>query len=594
MQKVLMSGNEAIARGAWEAGVEIAMAYPGTPSTEILQNLTLYEDIHAEWSSNEKVALDTAIGAAYAGKRSLAAMKHVGLNVASEALFYSSYTGINAGLVLVVADDPGMHSSQNEQDSRQYARFAKAPMLEPADSQEAKAFVGRAVELSEQFDTPVMLRMMTRTAHSKSVVALGERHTVEQRPYVKNMGKYVMLPANARRRHIVVEERTARLRQWVEETDLNRIEPGDRSLGIITAGVAYQYAREIFPAASFLKLGVVWPLPEKLIRDFASSVERVIVVEELDPFMEEWVQHLGINTSGKAIFPIVDEFNPERVRTAAIKAGLLSQAEPVVPTNGQPNKPAPSALPPRPPVMCAGCGHRDAFWVMRKLKLTVNSDIGCYSLGALPPLDVTDTIGAMGASIGVAMGMRLAGLKQKNVAVIGDSTFFHSGLPALAAAVYNNTPVTVIVLNNCTTGMTGHQGHPGSGKTLESGMSAPVSIAAVARAMGVCHVFEVTARSLEETETAIREAMQVDEPSLVEVRAICVFEDHHPSDKPYEVVLEDCNGCTLCYRIGCPAIHKSDVFDEKTNRPKAWIDPGQCVACGLCFDVCAHQAIIQV
>jgi indolepyruvate ferredoxin oxidoreductase alpha subunit len=278
MQKVLMSGNEAIARGAWEAGVEIAMAYPGTPSTEILQNLTLYEDIHAEWSSNEKVALDTAIGAAYAGKRSLAAMQHVGLNVASEALFYSSYTGINAGLVLVVADDPGMHSSQNEQDSRQYARFAKAPMLEPADSQEAKAFVGRAVELSEQYDTPVMLRMMTRTAHSKSVVALGERQTVEQRSYVKNMGKYVMLPANARRRHIVVEERTARLRQWVEETDLNRIEPGDRSLGIITAGVAYQYAREIFPTASFLKLGVVWPLPDKLIRDFAGSVERVIVI----------------------------------------------------------------------------------------------------------------------------------------------------------------------------------------------------------------------------------------------------------------------------------------------------------------------------
>ncbi|MFN8459120.1 MAG: thiamine pyrophosphate-dependent enzyme [Anaerolineae bacterium] len=345
-----------------------------------------------------------------------------------------------------------------------------------------------------------------------------------------------------RRRHIVVEERTARLRQWVEETDLNRIEPGDRSLGIITAGVAYQYAREIFPTASFLKLGVVWPLPEKLIRDFAGSVERVIVIEELDPFMEEWVQLLGINTGSRLFSPLW--MNSTRNGSNHGHQGwAVGQPEPALPANGQANKPAPSALPPRPPVMCAGCGHRDAFWVMRKLKLTVNSDIGCYSLGALPPLDVTDTIRAMGASIGVAMGIRLAGLKQKNVAVIGDSTFFHSGLPALAAAVYNTPSPS---LSSTTVPPSRPPGHPGSGKTLK-GASAPVSIAAVARAMGVRHVFEVTARSLEETETAIREAMQVDEPSLVEVRAICVFEDHHPSDKPYEVVLEDCNGCTLCF-----------------------------------------------
>ncbi len=589
MKKTLMSGNEAIARGAWEAGVEVATAYPGTPSTEILQNVALYNDIHAEWSANEKVALDTAIGAAYAGKRALAAMKHVGLNVASEALFYSSHTGINAGLVIITADDPGMHSSQNEQDSRQYARFAKVPMLEPADSQEAKTFVNLALELSETFDTPVLVRMSTRTSHSKSAITLEERQAVEGRPYVKDAPKYVMIPAYARKRHVVIEERTTRLRRWVEETDINRVEMGDHTLGIISAGVAYQYAREIFPEASFLKLGMLWPLPEKLIRDFAAWVEQVIVVEELDPFIEEWVAQLGIEVKGKNIFSAVGELTPERVRVSAVKAGLLSEAgdnKPASKGNGSDV----AALPLRPPVLCAGCGHRDAFWVLRKLKVTVNSDIGCYALGVLPPLETTDTIGAMGASIGVAMGMRLAGLKQKNVAVIGDSTFFHSGLPALAAAVYNRTPVTVVVLDNRTTGMTGHQGHPGSGQTLESGRHEPISIAAVARAMGVRHVMEVEARQLAETEAAIRQAINAGEPAVVVVRTICVFESSH-NREPYQVIADDCNGCTLCFRIGCPAIHKSDELDEKSKRPKAWIDPAACVGCGLCFDVCARQAI---
>ncbi|MBN1995696.1 MAG: indolepyruvate ferredoxin oxidoreductase subunit alpha, partial [Anaerolineae bacterium] len=451
MKKVLMSGNEAIARGAWEAGVEVAAAYPGTPSTEILQNVALYNNIYAEWSANEKVALDVAIGAAYAGKRALAAMKHVGLNVAAEALFYSAYTGLNAGLVIINADDPGMHSSQNEQDNRHYARFAKTPMLEPADSQEAKDFVKLALDLSEQYDTPVLIRTTTRTSHSKTAVTLAERQAVAKRPYVKNPAKFVMIPGYARQRHVVVEERMARLAKWVEQTDLNRLEPGDRALGVISAGAAYQYAREIFPTASFLKLGVAWPLPQNLIRSFAASVDRLIVVEELDPFIEEWVRQLGIPVEGKSIFPLLDELSPELVRASAVKAGLLPPAA----GNGRLQTPP---LPQRPPVLCAGCGHRDIYWVLAKLKVTVNSDIGCYALGVLPPLNATDTLGAMGASIGVAAGMRLAGLEGPNVATIGDSTFFHAGLPALASAVYNQTPVTVLVVDNRTTGMTGHQG----------------------------------------------------------------------------------------------------------------------------------------
>jgi len=586
MERVLMSGNEAVARGAWESGVEVATAYPGTPSTEILQNIALYDDVYAEWSSNEKVALDTAIGAAYAGKRALAAMKHVGLNVASEALFYSSYTGVNAGLVIVNADDPGLHSSQNEQDNRQYARFARVPMLEPSDSQEAKSFVKLSLELSEQYDTPVLLRMTTRTSHSKTAVTLGERQSLEKRPYLKDMAKYVMLPALARNRHDVVEARTAQLRQLAEEIEINRIEMGERWLGIISGGIAYEYAREVFPEASYLKLGMAWPLPEKLIRDFAASVERLIVVEELDPFIEEWVRGLDIKVEGKSIFPLVDELTPDRVRNAALRSGLLVGNGP--PTDR--HQPDTDSLPLRPPVLCAGCGHRDVYWTLNKLKLTVNSDIGCYALGALPPLNATDTIGAMGASIGVAMGMRLGDLEYKNVATIGDSTFFHSGLPALASAVYNRTPVTVIVLDNRTTGMTGHQGHPGSGQTLSGRRTELISAAEVSRAMGVRYVTEVDARDLKGMEKAIREATDAGEPAVVVVRSVCMFESQH-NREPYAVIAEDCNGCTLCFRIGCPAITKSEELDEKTQRPKARIDPAMCVGCGLCFDVCARQAI---
>lgn len=580
--KTLMSGNEAIARGAWEAGTKVAAAYPGTPSTEILQNVALYKDIYSEWSANEKVALDLAIGAAYAGQRAMAAMKHVGLNVASESLFYSSYTGLNAGLVIISADDPGMHSSQNEQDNRHFARFAKVPMLEPTDSQEAKDYVRLAFDLSEQFDTPVLIRTTTRTSHAKSAVELTDRAGVEKRPYVKNPSKYAMIPGFAKMRHPVVEERMRKLKQWAEESDVNSIEPGDHSIGIIACGAAYQYAREVFPTASFLKLGMVWPLPEGKIREFASQVEKVYVVEELDPFIEENVRQLGIAVEGKSIFPILDELSPERVRQSAVKAGLLP-AE----ANGGALDVGPLAK--RPPVLCAGCGHRDVFWILRKMKVTVNSDIGCYALGVMPPLDATDTIGCMGASIGVAMGMRIAGLETSNVAVLGDSTFFHAGLPALADAVYNQTPVVTIVVDNRTTGMTGHQGNPGSGRTLH-GKGKDIDIAAVARGMGVNHVVSVDARDLKDVEKIIREAVKLNEPSVIVIHSICVFEEHHNREE-YTIIAEDCNGCTLCFRIGCPAISKSEELDAKSQRPKAWIEPSLCVGCGLCFDVCAHQAI---
>ena len=585
MKKVLLSGNEAVARGAWEHGVSIATAYPGTPSTEILQNIALYDEIYAEWATNEKVAFDTAVGAAYAGKRTLVAMKHVGLNVASEVLFYSSYTGIDAGLVVITADDPGMHSSQNEQDNRRYAKFAKVPMLEPADSQEAKEFVGLCLELSEQFDTPVLLRMTTRTSHSKAAVTLGERQEIEQHPYKKDASKRAMIPLYARRRHVIIEERTTQLRQWAEETDINRVEMDDTSLGIITAGIAYQYAKDIFPNASFLKLGMAWPMPEKRIRDFANSVDRLIVIEELEPFIEEKVKQLGIKVEGKTIFPTTGEFTPEVVRTSAINAGLLAQNGHEVKTFDV------STLPSRPPVLCPGCGHRDVFWVLRKMKLVINSDIGCYALGVLSPLDAADSLGSMGSSIGVAMGGSLAGIEnKKNIAIIGDGTFFHSGLSALASAVYNQVPVTIIVVDNRTTGMTGHQGHPGTGKTLQGNKHEEVSIANVAKALGVHHVYEVDARNLKKMEQTIRQAINLDEPVVVVAQTVCVFVSSH-NREAYKIILENCNGCTLCFRIGCPAISKSEERDQKTDRPKAWIDPVMCTGCGLCLDVCARQAI---
>jgi indolepyruvate ferredoxin oxidoreductase alpha subunit len=585
MTRKLLSGNEAIARGAWEAGVEVAAAYPGTPSTEILENIANYPEIYSEWSANEKVALDLAIGAAYAGKRAMAAMKHVGLNVASESLFYASYTGVNAGLVIVNADDPGLHSSQNEQDNRHYAKFAKVPMLEPSDSQEAKDMLGLALDLSEQFDTPVLLRTTTRTSHAKSIVELGDRKALPKRPYERNPQKYVMIPGFAKRRHPVVEERMKKLAEYAEACPFNRIEIEDSRLGIVAAGPNYQYAREVFPNASFLKLGMVWPLPKKMIAEFASKVKRLIVVEELDPFFEENIKIMGIPVEGKSIFPLVDEFSPEIVRKSAYAAGLVD-APPVERAFDK------GALPMRPPVLCAGCGHRDVFWVLRKLKLTVNSDIGCYALGVMAPLTATDTIGCMGASIGVATGMRRGGLEGANVAVIGDSTFFHAGMAPLANAVYNQTPFTTIVVDNRTTGMTGHQGNPASGLSIHRDMHTRVDIETVVRGMGVDEVSTVDARDLDAMEAAIKKAVKSNKPAVVIAKTVCVFVTSHEREA-YKVVTEDCNGCSMCFRIGCPAIYKSDVLDEKYKRPKAHIDPLTCVGCGLCYDVCAPQAILE-
>jgi indolepyruvate ferredoxin oxidoreductase alpha subunit len=565
--------------------VEVAAAYPGTPSTEILENVARYKEIYSEWSSNEKVALDVAIGAAYAGKRAMATMKHVGLNVASESLFYASYTGINAGLVIVTADDPGLHSSQNEQDNRHYAKFAKVPMLEPSDSQEAKDMVGACLELSEKFDTPVLLRTTTRTSHAKSIVDLGERKVLPKRAYEKNPPKYVMIPGYAKKRHPVVEERMVKLAEYAETCSFNKMEIRDSSLGIVASGPSYQYAKEVFPKASFLKLGMVWPLPKKLIADFASKVKRLIVVEELDPFFEENIRILGINAEGKNIFPLVDEFSPEVVRKAAHAAGLVD-APPVERAFDK------GTLPMRPPVLCAGCGHRDVFWVLRKLKVTVNSDIGCYALGVMPPLTATDTIGCMGASIGVAAGMRRGDLESPNVAVIGDSTFFHAGMPALANAIYNQTPFTTIVVDNRTTGMTGHQGNPASGLTLHRDLHTEVDIAQVVRGMGVEEVATVESRDLDEFESVVKKAIKSNKPAVVIAKTPCVFVTSHPRET-YKIVEEDCNGCTMCFRIGCPAISKSDVMDEQHNRPKASINPVACVGCGLCYDVCARQAILE-
>lgn len=588
--KKLLSGNEAVARGIYESGVMVAAGYPGTPSTEILENLARYKEVYAEWSSNEKVALDVAIGTAYAGRRAVATMKHVGLNVASESLFYASYTGIEAGLVIVTADDPGLHSSQNEQDNRHYARFAKVPMLEPSDSQECKDFVGIGLEISEQYDTPVLLRTTTRVSHASSVVEIGERQTDTSRngTYKSNPQKYVMIPAYAKRRHPVIEARMAKLTALAESLPQNRIEMRSTKLGIITSGISYQYVRDVFPDASILKLGMVWPLPSNMIRTFASQVDRLIVVEELDPFLEENVRLLGLEVEGKKIFPIIDEFAPEIVRRSAYDAGLKveSPLEIAPPVDG---------LPMRPPVLCAGCPHRNVFLALKKLKLIINSDIGCYALGVLPPLESTDTIGAMGASIGVAHGIALAGLEQRNVAVIGDSTFFHAGLAALANTVYNRGTAMTIIVDNHTTAMTGHQGSPATGVSLQNGGTNKIAFEPLARAMGVDYVETVDPMNLDTLDEALRrclKASQEGQTVVLVADAPCVFAEDAQAAPAYHVELEDCNGCTLCFRIGCPAIYHSEELDEKHDRPKAYIDPALCFGCDLCAQVCARGAIL--
>jgi len=599
--KRLLSGNEAAARGAWEAGCTVGSGYPGTPSTEIMEAFALYPNVYAEWAPNEKVALDAAIGAAYAGRRAISTMKHVGLNVAADAFFYAAMTGIEAGLVIVSADDPSMHSSQNEQDNRQFAKFARIPCLDPSDSQDAHDLAVAAFDLSEQFDTPVLLRMTTRVCHTSSPVELGElrQNLPEPGKYPRNLAKYCMLPANARKRHPVIEARIAELAVFAETFPYNRIELRSKSLGIITGGVGYQYAREVFPEASVLKLGMIYPLPQRMIADFAAQVEKLIVLEELDPFIEDQVRLMGIplyQAEGetaypltKRIFPIAGEFDPAIVRASALRAGLLPEG-----SNPAQTAPSPIAeLPQRPPVLCPGCPHRSTFYVLHKLGLPVNGDIGCYTLGITPPLSALHTCGCMGASIGVAHGAAIAGDKERHIAVIGDSTFFHTGIPALINVAYNNSNVITIIMDNRITGMTGHQENPGTGKTLQQKPAREVDLENLVRACGIEKVLTVDAFDVDHIEKTLKEWLKSDEPAVLITREECAL---LPSARsrwlPLEVVAEKCNGCTLCFRIGCPAILKSEELDAHYQRPLAEIDPLLCTGCEICAQVCPRDAIL--
>lgn len=583
--KVILSGNEAIARGAYEAGVKVAAAYPGTPSTEILENVVKYQNIHSQWSPNEKVALEVGIGASFAGERALVTMKHVGVNVAADPLFTLSYTGVRGGLVIITADDPEMHSSQNEQDNRNYAKFSKIPMLEPSDSQEAKDFVIMAFEISEKYDTPVFVRTTTRISHSKSVVTLSDPLKIETPGTLeKNPSKFVMLPNHARPKHPYVEKRLESLATFSETFEYNVTELNETSVGIITSGIAYQYAKEAFPACSTLKLGMVHPLPIKKIKEFSKKVEKLYVLEELDPFFEEQIKANGIPVIGKEVFPLCGEFNPLTV-VEGIK-GKAPQKE---------VKPLLEYIPPRPPNMCPGCPHRGLFHTLKKLKLYVTGDIGCYTLAALPPLQQIDTCVCMGASVGNAHGIDMAlGEKVggKVVAVIGDSTFMHSGITGLLDIVYNKGNSTVIILDNRTTAMTGRQENPGTGFTLQGEETKTLDLQALCKGLGVEHVKKVNPYDLKLLKTVISEEVERKAPSVIITEAPCVLYKRKPkSDNiPLTVKEEDCIGCKACMRSGCPAIRFEKIDDKKG---KAYIDPNLCTGCDICAQICKQSAIIK-
>ncbi len=573
----LLLGNQAVARGAWEAGVRVVTAYPGTPSTEIAEAVAAYPEIDSEWSINEKVALEIGIGASIAGARTMVVMKHVGLNVAMDPLLSISYPGVNAGLVVVVADDPGQHSSQNEQDSRYFGRVGKLPVLEPSDSQECKDFIGEALELSERFDTVVLLRLTTRIAHGRSLVALKDRLDVPLRAHDGRANKYVVAPAVARHRRVVAERRLEELTGWAETTELNRFELRDSDLGVVTSGAAYQYVREVAPEASVFKLGLSYPLPHRRLLDFAKACRQLVVVEELEPIFELELRALGLDPIGKSRVPVVGELSPELVRAAL---------------HGEPAKGVDAsslgALPTRPPALCAGCHHRGPFAVLRKLGVHVTGDIGCYTLGAFPPFDAMETCICMGASIGMAFGYEKARGKEfakTTVAVIGDSTFWHSGITALVDVVYNRGITTVLVLDNETTAMTGHQANPSTG-TLLNGKTAPrLDFVALAKGLGIQAVREVDAYDMLGLERALREELARDAPSVIISRRVCLLKKGAPTRQPAFAVLTDlCQGCQDCIQLGCPALSMRD--------DAARIDTRTCTGCGLCVSSCAFNAIV--
>ena len=573
--KTLMLGNEAVARGLYEAGCSFVSSYPGTPSTEITECAAKYEELYAEWAPNEKVALEAALGASLAGRRSFCAMKHVGLNVAADPLFTISYTGVNAGLVIGVADDAGMHSSQNEQDSRYYAQASKIPMLEPSDSAEALSFAKLAYDLSEEFDTAVLIKMCTRVSHSQSVVEPGERMLPARKKYEKNPGKFIMMPANAKKRHPEVEARTRALAAWAETAEINRIEAGsDKSCGIITSSTCYQYVKEAFgDTYPVLKLGMIWPMPEQKIRDFAALVDRLVVVEELDGFIETHCRNLGISVSGKDLFSNIGELSQNLVKE---KLGGAVQSGASLDEN----------IPARPPVMCAGCPHRSIFYVLKKMNLTVLGDIGCYTLGAVPPLGAIDTTVCMGASVSGLHGFVKAGEEEsagRTVAVIGDSTFIHSGVTGLINIAYNESDSTVIILDNSITGMTGHQQNPTTGYNLKGDPCTKIDLESLCHAVGIKRVRVVDPYDMEICQAVLKEELAAKEPSVIISRRPCALLKYVKHPGPICSDPEKCKGCKACMNIGCPAISMVDG--------KAKIDATLCVGCGVCEQLCKFDAL---